>query len=77
LCDDAQEILSVFARQHGHIVENVDIAGDNGLLARYGQRIPVVMVGETVVSEFDVDLARLQRCLERAEQETVQREVKR
>lgn len=42
LCEQAEALLRPFAQARGWRLERVDIARDDGLLARYGVRIPVV-----------------------------------
>jgi len=42
LCERAREIAVVEAQRAGFVIEEVDIADDDALLARYGTLIPVV-----------------------------------
>ena len=42
LCELAQELIGPLAAAHDWRVEQVDIAGDDGLIDRYGVRIPVL-----------------------------------
>ena len=64
LCEAAEALLARLAAELPLTVTAVNIAEDEGLLARYGERIPVVRVGETELaaplSEF-----RLRRALTR------------
>jgi glutaredoxin len=64
LCDVAREALTDLRREgHRFRLREVDIEGDEGLLRRYLERIPVVEVHGEVVSELFFDpaavLARL------------------
>src|SRR5579859_8095156 len=46
LCEQAQADLAALQRRVPHTVEIVDISGDPVLEQRYGERVPVVTVGE-------------------------------
>ena len=64
LCDDARaEIESVRARRDFSLRE-IDIALDPVLYARYGERIPVVLVGGREAFEYHVDPVELERLLD-------------
>ena len=65
LCDKAKEPVARAVRGWDRPVtaEWVEIAGDPVLLARWGERIPVVCVGETVLAEGKVSELRLRRAL--------------
>ncbi len=64
LCEAAEALLARLAAEVPLTVTAVNIAEDEALLARYGERIPVVRVGETELaaplSEF-----KLRRALAR------------
>ena len=64
LCEAAEALLARLAAEAPLTITTVNIAEDEGLLARYGERIPVVRVGETELaaplSEF-----KLRRALAR------------
>ena len=64
LCEAADALLARLAAEVPLTVTRVDIAQDETLLARYGERIPVVQVGElelaAPISEF-----KLRRALAR------------
>ena len=63
LCDEARaEIEAVRARRPFALTE-VDVSLDPVLHARYGERIPVLMVGGEEVFEFHVDGEELERLL--------------
>jgi hypothetical protein len=56
LCDEARdEILAL--RDQGLVFElrEIDIEGDDELHKRYLERIPIVMVGDSIVSELILD----------------------
>jgi glutaredoxin len=56
LCDEArEEILSLAAEVGGIELREVDIETDPRLLAAYLERIPVVAVGDEIVSELRLD----------------------
>lgn len=63
LCDEALELLLSMPELAGRSLQVVDIAGDDALVERYGERLPVLLVGGR---EFDwpfsrADLARVVR----------------
>ncbi len=63
LCDDARQVLErVRARLPFEITE-LDIEQDDGLLAAYLERIPVVMIDGREAFELFVDEAELERRL--------------
>ncbi|MGD8832384.1 MAG: glutaredoxin family protein [Pseudomonadales bacterium] len=54
LCEEALELLLSMPELAGHSVSVVDVAEDEGLVARYGERLPVLqVVTETRVVELD------------------------
>ncbi|CAA9565454.1 MAG: hypothetical protein AVDCRST_MAG88-1845 [uncultured Thermomicrobiales bacterium] len=65
LCDKAKEPLARVLRPYGGRVraEWVDIAADPATLARWGERIPVILAGETILAEGKVSELRLRRAL--------------
>lgn len=65
LCDKAKRPVARAIRGWDRPVtaEWVDIAGDPALLARWGERIPVVCAGEIVLAEGKVSELRLRRAL--------------
>lgn len=66
LCVDAALALADLAGALGFEVDAVDVDGDPELVARYGERVPVVEVGGEVVAEGAIDPAALRSALERA-----------
>ena len=65
LCDEAREaILALREELAPFELSEVNIEQDDGLLARYLERIPVVAVDGEVVSELDLKLDRLRASLD-------------
>ena len=60
LCDDARVVL----QRLGHPFEEVDIEGDDELLARYLERIPVIALDGTELYDFFVNEAELRALLD-------------
>ena len=46
LCEEADSELSRLRARYAHTLERVDINSDDALIERYGERIPVLVVGE-------------------------------
>ena len=44
LCESAEEVLDGLQTRYPHVLRVVDITTDAGLLERYGERIPVVVI---------------------------------
>jgi hypothetical protein len=65
LCDEAREAILAL-REELPVLElnEVNIEQDDGLLARYLERIPVVAVDGEVVSELELKLDRLRASLD-------------
>ena len=65
LCDEAREaILALREELPPFELSEVNIEQDDGLLARYLERIPVVTVDGEVVSELELKLDRLRASLD-------------
>jgi glutaredoxin len=65
LCDEAREaILALREELPSFELSEVNIEHDDGLLARYLERIPVVAVDGEVVSELELKLDRLRASLD-------------
>ncbi len=65
LCDEAREaILALGAELPPFELSEVNIEQDDGLLARYLERIPVVAVDGEVVSELELKRDRLRASLD-------------
>jgi hypothetical protein len=71
LCDKAKvPVARLVAASGGTIVaEWVDILTDPTLQARWGERIPVICAGETILAEGKVSELRLRRAIEAFRQE--------
>jgi hypothetical protein len=65
LCDEAREaILGLRGVVRPFELGEVDIEQDDGLLARYLERIPVVVVDGEVVSELELEVDSLRAVLD-------------
>ena len=66
LCDKAKVPVERLVRSsHGRIVARwVDILADEALVARWGERIPVVCAGTTILAEGKVSELWLRRAIE-------------
>ncbi|HEX5501012.1 MAG TPA: glutaredoxin family protein [Thermomicrobiales bacterium] len=64
LCDKAKTPVARAVRGLPVTVAWVDILSDPALTARWGERIPVVCAGETVLAEGKVSELRLRRALD-------------
>lgn len=65
LCDEALAALDSIDRE-GLVVEVVDIEGDDALLARYLERIPVIALDGVELYDFRLDVDDLNQRLEAA-----------
>jgi len=59
LCDDAKAALLKMQRRQGFALREVNIAGDEKLLAEYGTRIPLVFVNGRLACKYFVDEAAI------------------
>lgn len=66
LCDQAKVALDRLERRGRVVARYVSIAGDAELEARFGTRVPVVMIGERVLAEGKISEVRLSRALDEA-----------
>jgi hypothetical protein len=67
LCDAARPIVLAGVREVGGEVVEVDIDGDDGLLAEYGARIPVVLAPDgEVIAEGVIERRALRRSVRRS-----------
>jgi glutaredoxin len=67
LCDDALAVVTNVQRVHPFSLEIVDIDGDDALRARYGEKVPVIVVDGRMHAKYRVDAQRLERRLRSAE----------
>ncbi|HVL47528.1 MAG TPA: glutaredoxin family protein [Candidatus Thermoplasmatota archaeon] len=65
LCEEAEALLLGFSGRHGFDVWTEDVDADPALAERYGDRVPVAMVGERTLFELEADPARLEADLRR------------
>ena len=59
LCDDARAALERVRATHPFVLEAIDIEGDDALLKRHLERIPVVALDGEEIFAFFVDEATL------------------
>ena len=59
LCDDARAALERVRSAHPFQLDEIDIERDDGLLARYLERIPVIALDGEELYDFRVDEADL------------------
>jgi glutaredoxin len=60
LCDEAREAIVAVGEELGGLeLREVDIEGDERLLSSYLERIPVVALGDEIVSELKLDVHEL------------------
>jgi Glutaredoxin-like domain (DUF836) len=65
LCDEARDAIVALREEVARFeLREVNIEQDDGLLARYLERIPVVEVDGETVSELDLDLDLLRGVLD-------------
>ncbi len=65
LCDDARVVIDRVCRDLGEEYVEIDIDGDDDLLARYGEEIPVTLVDGRQHDFWRVDEQRLRTALTR------------
>ncbi len=63
LCDTMREALLPLARQHGATLAEIDVDTDPALEAEYGDRVPVVLLGDAhagvVLCHYHLDRQRV------------------
>lgn len=60
LCDEAREAILTLSKELGGLeLREVNIESDERLLATYLERIPVVALGDEIVSELALDRRQL------------------
>ena len=55
LCDDARELLDELAVHHTYLLDEIDIRHDLTLFEQYRYRIPVILLGETLIAEGRIE----------------------
>jgi hypothetical protein len=70
LCDDMRAAVAPLAELHRIGVVELDVDADAGLEARYGERVPVLLLGAPAdgieLCHYTFDRARVERALTRA-----------
>lgn len=64
LCEEARDALLRVQKAQPFELEEINIHEDAGLLAEYGDQIPVVLLNGTFLTEYIVDELRLRRLLQ-------------
>ena len=67
LCDEARAVVAGVRRERPFELREVDVTADASLHARYGERIPVVKVGDREAFEYVVEPEELRRLLDRVD----------
>jgi hypothetical protein len=69
LCDDMREALAPLAARAGANVLELDIDADPALEAKYGERVPVLLLGDVAdgveLCHYRLDVARVRTALEK------------
>lgn len=63
LCDQMRAALQPWQAKLGFALQSVDIADDLELIARFGDKVPVLMQGEQEICHYLLDEAALLACL--------------
>ena len=66
LCEEAKARLLRLQRELGFAIEEVDISKDPDLLVRYGEEVPVGLLGGEKVFKYWMEERRLRRLLKEA-----------
>ncbi len=64
LCDEMYDALRPWQAKLGFALQLVDIADDLELIARFGDKVPVLMHGDRAVCHYRLDEAALVACLD-------------
>jgi hypothetical protein len=64
LCDEARAAVAEVRERHPFALREVDVSLDPVLHARYGERIPVVVVDDVEAFELGVDAVELARLVD-------------
>ena len=60
LCEQAKALVDPLITERGWQLQEVDIADDDHLMARYGVRIPVLAILNTDVKSIDIKRAHIE-----------------
>ena len=63
LCEEMKAALAPLLRNFELELRVVDVESDAGLLARFGEEVPVLFLGERKVAKYHLDAAQLRRAL--------------
>jgi Glutaredoxin-like domain (DUF836) len=67
LCDDMRDALAPLARKAGATIQELDVDADPALEALYGERVPVLLLGDVddaqVLCHYHLDRARVTEAL--------------
>ena len=64
LCDEMHDALRPWQAKLGFALQPVDIADDPGLIARFGDKVPVLMYREREICHYRLDEAALVACFD-------------
>ncbi|ABB75047.1 glutaredoxin family protein [Nitrosospira multiformis] len=65
LCQDMLAALQELKASHPFQLEVVDVDSDSDLQSRYGQRVPVLMAGDSEICHYHLDLNAFDRIFQR------------
>lgn len=63
LCEEMRAELEPWRARLGFDLQVIDIAADPALIARYGDKVPVLARGEREICHYFLDESALQNCL--------------
>ena len=63
LCHDMEEALRPLLAEFGVTLEVLDVDADPGLEARYGERVPVLLLDGDELCHYFLDVDRVRRAL--------------
>ena len=66
LCHEAEKVLKSMQREVPFRYTTVDVDSDDEMRARYGEELPVVLMGQKKIFKYRIDPVRLRRMLQRA-----------
>lgn len=67
LCEAAKGVLRDLQSEHAFVLHEINIAEQQGLLARYGEEIPVVFINGRKAAKFRINARQFVRQLRRAQ----------
>jgi hypothetical protein len=63
LCDDMRDALAPIAARHGVRIDERDVDADRALEMRWGDLVPVLLLGDVELCHYALDAARVERAL--------------